>query len=241
MIVSERHPKYVFLQFPQAASTAIARELVEHYEGRRILRKHSNYRHFERWAGSSAGEFFTFSSIRNPLEKQVSLYHKFRSNHQGHFTNPGSWRRNGGWISNRELRRYRYITERDARFEDFFRRYFWLPFVDWSVLAHKELDFIIRYESIQEDFSRALDALGLQQIRPLPRGNPSKKKGDPDPSSLYPDAMRRRGCWVLGPMLEYWDYPVPPGWACRPSTMVPARLTFRCLSVLKSWYYHYLW
>jgi len=60
MVISETH-KYVFIQFPQGASTSIARELIEHYDGHHILRKHSNYHHFARWAGDSASEYFAFT------------------------------------------------------------------------------------------------------------------------------------------------------------------------------------
>ena len=53
--------------------------------------------------------------------------------------------------------------------------------------------------------------------------------------------MSRRGCWVLGPMLEYWDYPIPETWDCRASAMGPARTIFRVLSAAKGFYYRYLW
>lgn len=239
MIVSNEH-KYVFIQFPQAASTAIGEELVRHYDGEEVLRKHSNYHHFREWAGERAGDYFVFSSIRNPLEKQVSLYHKFASNHKGFFTDPSTWQQNGGWISRREQRRFRFIRDNNASFQDFFRRFFFLPYVDWSVLAHKQMDYVIRYESLQRDFEKVLDRLGLDLVRELPAVNPTAKARDPL-SEYYPDSMSARACWVMVPMLDYWGYPVPSHWNCSEVATAVSKALFRAIAIVKGVYYNHFW
>ncbi|MFN3939913.1 MAG: hypothetical protein ACK4IY_04960, partial [Chitinophagales bacterium] len=43
MIISDKH-KYVFVELPQTASSAIAKELVAMYDGKEILFKHALYR-----------------------------------------------------------------------------------------------------------------------------------------------------------------------------------------------------
>ena len=78
MIVSETH-KYAFIQFPHSGCTAIGRELVDHYGGEPVLWKHAMHHDFLRWAGNRADRFFLFSSIRDPMEEVVSVYHKLRS------------------------------------------------------------------------------------------------------------------------------------------------------------------
>lgn len=239
MIVSTEH-KYVFIQFPQTASTAIGEELVRHYDGEEILRKHSNYHHFQEWAGERAGDYFVFSSIRNPLEKQISLYYKFATNHKGFFTDPSTWKQNGGWISRREQRRFRFIRDKNASFQDFFRRFFLLPYVDWSVLAHKRMDFIIRYESLQRDFETVLDQLGLDLVRELPAANPTAKERKPL-SEYYPATMSRRSCWVMVPMLDYWGYSVPSDWDCSEVSIALSKALFRAIAIVKGVYYNHFW
>ena len=50
MIISEKN-KYLFLELPRTGSTAISKELRDHYDGKRILRKHSLYHEFKKIAG----------------------------------------------------------------------------------------------------------------------------------------------------------------------------------------------
>ena len=102
MIISDEH-KYVFVELPFTASTAISRELWEHYGGRRVLRKHSSYREFLKYASPEQRAYFVFSGMRNPLDEAVSLYVKLRTNHRNNYTKPMKW------VTWRMRRRYRWL------------------------------------------------------------------------------------------------------------------------------------
>ena len=92
MIISDKH-RYLFVELPRTATTAIAKELRENYEGHSILYKHATYEDFLRIATDEQKKYFTFSCIRNPLDDVVSIYLKYRHNHGNSFTNPNNLKR----------------------------------------------------------------------------------------------------------------------------------------------------
>jgi hypothetical protein len=71
MIISHKH-KFLFVELPLTASTAISRELRANYGGEKILFKHATYQDFLRVANTHEREYFVFSGLRNPLDKAVS-------------------------------------------------------------------------------------------------------------------------------------------------------------------------
>ena len=210
MIVSTKH-RYVFIQFPHTACTAVGNELVEHYGGEPVLHKHAMYHEFATWAGDQASDYFVFSSIRNPMDEVVSIYHKFKTDHRGNYSNPANWKRNGGRVSERSLKQFHFIQREDTDFADYLERFFRLPYVNWSVLDHKDFDFVIRFEQLQEDFSEVLRRLRLPQVRPLPLVNKTQREGS-DPTAYFSADVRDRAVWAFGPMMRYWGYHFPASW-----------------------------
>ena len=103
MIISHKH-RYLFVELPHTASSAIRHELREYYDGVPILQKHSYYHQFLEIASEQEQRYFVFSTIRNPLDVTVTLYFKYKSNHKGAFTNPNRWKANGGDITDLELK-----------------------------------------------------------------------------------------------------------------------------------------
>lgn len=209
MIVSEEH-RYAFVQLPHTGCTAVGHELVEYYGGSPILEKHASYRAFRRWAGSTADEYFVFATVRNPMDEVVSVYHKFRNDHKGHYSNPANWKKNGGWLSNRGLRQFLFIRDNNASFQDYFKKFFVLPYVNTSVLVYGQVDFVMRFERLEEDFSSLVDRLGLSLVRPLPVMNPTLKD-DRDFVDYY-EGVESRARRIFGPMNRLWGYDFPEGW-----------------------------
>ena len=234
MIVSDRY-KYVFIQYPHTGCTAVGRELVEYYGGRPVLKKHSAYHDFLRWRGPAGRDYFAFSAIRNPLDEIVSFYFKLKTDHRGDYSNPANRTENGGWVSPRLRRHFRFIHEGDADFVDSVTRFHPLPYVNWSVLAHKQLNAVMRYERLQEDFAAVLTSLGLPQVRPLPLVNPTDK-GAVQPLAALDSAARRRLQWVFGPLMRYWEYNWPEGWG-EPRPQLSADLGFRLMRLVKTTYW----
>jgi hypothetical protein len=234
MIVSDAH-KYVFIQFPHTGCTAVGRELVDHYGGRPVLTKHAAYHDFLRWRGPAARDYFAFSAIRNPLDEIVSFYFKLKTDHRGDYSNPDNHTENGGWVNPRLRRHFRFIHDAQAGFIDYVARFHPLPYVNWSVLAHKRLDAVMRYERLQDDFAAVLTSLGLQQVRPLPLVNPTRK-GAVHPLQALNAEERRRLQWIFGPMMRYWGYAWPEGWA-EPRAPLSSELGFQLMRLVKTTYW----
>jgi hypothetical protein len=210
MIISHDF-KYCYVELPHTASSAIARELVEHYGGISVLQKHSKYEEFLRVANEAERGYFVFSGIRNPMDEAVSLYFKYKNNHAGNYTNPAKFKRNGGHVSESDLRIYNFIAQNDASFGDFLRRFYRVPYDNWSALSHAKFDYVIRFEHLQDDFAEVLERIGIEQKGPLPAFNVTVgKEGDfldyftPD---VQPYARR-----IFGPFMRRWGYAFPEAW-----------------------------
>lgn len=232
MIVSHQH-RYVFIELPRTGSTAVHRELMLNYGGERILAKHSTYRDFLRHASGDERDYFAFSCIRNPLDDAVSRFYKLRTDHHGRYSDPvrlkyrvgrrGSERvRTGELPPGRKLQRrslherlenhkYRVTKRDDLDFSAFFLRFYRTPYDNWSRLDHDRLDYVMRFESIEEDFFTVLGMLGIEPKRPLPRANQTAQRSRSFAEEYSPEA-RRRAAWVFGPYLQRWGYDLPPDW-----------------------------
>lgn len=206
MIISDEH-RYLFVELPWTASTAISKELREYYGGRSILRKHSNYREFLRQASAEQRSYFTFSGIRHPLDELVSVYVKFVNN-PSLYTNP-EW-----WVSRRKIRRFLWVRRRQASFSEFVRRFYWLPAETWSSLDHKRLDFVYRFENVVSDFETVLRTVDLEPVRELPSWHRTAGKGRWQ--EYYTPDLYDRVRIVFGPRMAEWGYEFPPEWNVDP-------------------------
>ena len=77
MIVSREH-KYVFVEHAMSGCTAIRKELIRHYGGQGVLYKHASIHDFKRVSTSAEAEYFSFATIRNPMDQVVTKYLKHR-------------------------------------------------------------------------------------------------------------------------------------------------------------------
>ena len=210
MIISHEY-KYVFVEFPHTASTAISRELCENYKGRPILKKHSHLRDFLKVASEQEKAFLVIASMRNPMDIIVTRYYKMKTNHQGMFTDPKYRVENGGHLSIKAYDEYRFIQEHNASFAAYFHRFYWYPFDAWGCPSPDDFDFIIRYENLQNDFGGFLDLLKISQFRSLPLINKTDKKDD-DFWTYYESSIRKQTVWVFSPFFNLWGYQFPTYW-----------------------------
>jgi hypothetical protein len=229
MIISDEH-KYVFVELPWTGSTAISRELRQHYAGRHVLRKHSNYREYLKYASPEQRRYFVFSGIRNPLDSLVSIYVKFVTDHRENYS------RDVYWLSRRDKRQYRWVQENDPTFAEFFLRFYRFPMENWSSLDHHRFDYVYKLENVQEDFAEILRRIGLPQVGPLPVVHPTTGKSSWQ--DYYGPETYRRALFVCGPLMERWGYEFPEEWSLGsvPSTarslyrgLVPAKNVVRRL------------
>lgn len=210
MIISHRY-KYVFVEIPHTASTAISNELCEKYDGMRIYAKHAPIDLFLKYAFGVEKNYFKFTSIRNPLDVVVTRYFKRRTNHQYFFTNPKYWEEFGGHVSRKARREFNFIQCNDANFAEYFKKFYRLPFDNYGNPSPHQFDFVIRFENLQEDFSRLLINLDVEQQRPVPLVNETEGKSDNFLDYYIPD-IRTKAIWIFGPSMKEWGYKFPEQW-----------------------------
>lgn len=236
MIVSHEH-RYVFVELPHTASTAIRRELLANYGGSPVLHRHATYFDFERAASAVERGYFVFSCIRNPLDVAVTLYHRCRST--GH-SKAGN-QHGGHGILHRlliEKRRHTLVERARSDFASFFKQSYRHPHSDWSSLSHKRFDFVIRYESLQEDFCRVLELMAIAQKRPLPCVNETPGKRQ-DFVSYYTPEIMARAKRVFGPYMQEWGYRFPLEWGDEPVAWL-SRVEYHVIVLIKKLYWRHL-
>jgi len=234
MIISHKY-KYLFLEIPHTGSTAISRELRAHYDGTAILRKHAFYPEFLSVASPEEKGYFVLAGIRNPLDEAVTQYHKYKNNHDGIYTDASNLRINGGWLTPENLARFRFIQENDADFETYFMRFYTRTYTNVISLAGSALNFVIRFEHLQDDFRRALEQLKIEQKRPLPHTNPTSGRTR-DFRSYYTPKCYDRAKRVFGPYMHKWGYEFPRQWGSHSVTWT-SQIRYRVQDALKRFYW----
>ena len=209
MVISHKH-KYLFVELPRTGSTAISKELRRYYDGATFLRKHTTFLEFLKVASPEEKKYFVFSTIRNPLDDIVSLYFKYKTDHDKKYTDPVELNRRGPLVRYVDLLRFNSIQKNSLDFAVYFKRFHKIPYGNWSILSHKNFDFILHFENLQNDFARVLELLDIEAQRPLPVVNKTGEKADfvsyytPD---IYGHARR-----VCGPFMKMWGYSFPAEW-----------------------------
>lgn len=215
MVISDKH-KYVFVELPQTASSAIAKELVATYNGQEILFKHALYRtDYLRYANAGQKKYRVISGLRNPMDICVSNYFKFKTDHENRYSNPRFMRH--GFLRKYimrwwNVRQYKSIVEQQESFEKFFMRAYTIPYASWSILDHKKFDFIIRFENLQSDFAAALKLLDIEKVRDIPQANKTAEKTKTFWEYYESDKARRKAKFIFGPYMQQWGYQFPADW-----------------------------
>ena len=210
MIISHKY-KFLFIGLPFSASSAISKELHLEYDGEPYLRKHSLYHEFENVATKAELEYFVFAVLRNPMEIAVTVYEKIKANAKGNFTNPELFSENGGHISKQQRQRFNYIKENNSSFQQYFKKFHQKPYDNLSSLTIDNCDFVIKYETIAEDYLLALKKLGVRNPKQLPVTNKTAGKNN-DLLGYYTSDIKEISIAVFGPFLEKYNYSFPEEW-----------------------------
>lgn len=207
MIISHKH-KYLFVELPRTGTTAIHNELIKHYDGEEILNKHSTYRDFLKTATEEEKNYFVFSCIRNPMDRVVSLYLKLK-NPAGQFKNK-KYRKSRSISAFIFNRRIHYLQKHNASFPGYFKKFYKMPYDDWSSLDHHQFNFIIKFENLNEDFYKVLKKIGLEKVRNLPTINKTKSKNNY--LDYYTEDTHKKACKIFGPFMLKYGYQFPSEW-----------------------------
>ena len=232
MIISHKY-KFLFIGLPFSASSAITKELHKEYEGKPYLRKHSLYHEFLKVASEEERKYFVFAVLRNPLEIAVTVYEKMKTNAKGNFTNPNLFTENGGHINKKQRERFNFIHENNASFQEYFKKFYNIPFDNYSSITLDHCDFIIRYENIIEDYKIALQKAGVKNPKGLPIANKTvgKKK---DLNEYYTEDIQSLALFIFGPYLEKYSYDIPKKWKFK-SIPFSAYFLFKIGGFIRKW------
>jgi len=230
MVISDKY-KYLFIEMYNTGSTSISNELCEFYDGRRILRKHSRYHEFLKTATEEQKKYFVFSGIRNPMDTVITVYSKFANNHKGKYTDPQQWRKNGGYVKDKRLQLFSDIKNAQLTFQEYFLKYYKVPYDRWSRLDHEKFNYIIRYENIQNDFRAVLQKLNIEPLRDLPTLN--KTEGKQDYTNYYTPEIQKRAVFVFGPFMDKWGYSFPDDWNVK-RTPLSSTILFSLLGIRRN-------
>ena len=195
---------FLFVHIPKTAGNSIQNILREYSEdeivvsggqdgverfevksGGRDLVKHSTLEDYYRELGKKqADAMFKFACVRNPWDRLISYYF---SPH----------RRETEWSP----RRFKKFVERDvAPLQEYFTRR-----EDDVGSPFDNVDFVIRFESLNEDFGHVCEQLGIPRVE-LPVRNRSERGSAAD----YYDSKLAK--WVadrFGEEIEYFNYTMP--------------------------------
>ena len=219
MVISNTS-KFVFIELPQTATTAIAKELCENFGCESFLGKHSSYHEYYKAASEEQKQYRTIGSIRNPLDLTVSMYFKYKDDkNRGEVYSKGDKKkkRYGSALRKflsvyRNKKRWNFIARNNASFQDYFLKFYKLPYSNWSILQHKEFDYIIRFENLSDDYKRIFSEIGLAIDRDLPKTNTTAKKKKDFWSYYESNKAKQRAKFIFGPFMRYWKYEFPESW-----------------------------
>jgi hypothetical protein len=202
------------------------------YGGIKILHKHAHYLEFQRIASEEEKQYFVFAGLRNPLDEAVTKYFKFKVNHKNKYTSPDRLMKNGGNVTAGNIKKFNFIRENGADFPAFLKKFYRLPYSNIVSVSYEYCDFLIRFEHLADDFAKALELIGLEQKRPLPRRNKTNQRSQ-DYQSYYTPEIRPLAKRIFGPFMKKWNYDFPPEWGADRIPW-PSQLSFYVIDFLKN-------
>ena len=218
MIISHKF-KYVFIQNARTASTSMGKELRLNYAGEKILKKHSLYSEFLKKASEEEKQYFVFTGQRNPLDQLVTLYFRYKYRPIENIKKNTTKQTLQDLRARTRIKKSRYIREHDLSFVQFFQKYRSFRLDRSHLKLEKEhMNFIYRYENLQQDFSAILNAIGIEQIRPLPQHSKKTTGKDKDFYQYYTPEIQRRVQILFGRSFKSMGYAFPSHWE-RPSSI----------------------
>ena len=223
MIVSHKY-RFLFVEIPHTGSHSISEQLVAHYGGEPILRKHANVTQFLGQANEDEKSYFKFATVRNPLDTATTDYAKLKNNHKGQFTNPAMLLENGGHVTSDHLREFDFIQEDGSDFSAFFRKFRSKLYNNWFLVGDQHFEYVIRFERLQEGFSEVLNRLNVEQLEPIPHVNRTKGKEKSYQEFYAPDIYELAAA-CYGPFMSKWGYTLPESWG-NVSAPLTSRLQF---------------
>lgn len=191
IMISHKH-KFIFVHVSKTAGTTIRQALNgmydelhdPHHSGISVIKNKLSDEIFQ--------TYFKFGTVRNPWDREVSLYNYLRQHNP---RNPNTeWYYNGfeRFIKQRKADTEQTSDPKKGR----------LGYHQIMIDGEIGLDFIIKFENLQEDFDIACDKIGIPK-RKLPHTNKSKHKHY---TEYYNDETREIVAKHYAQEIEYFRY-----------------------------------
>ena len=202
-MISHKH-KFVFICVPKTGSTSITTALskycIKNFPPQKKHFSYSEYLNNKKKTEKIDKDYFSFSFVRNPFDRLVSQFH---------YTGRRWWDKVGftealkfgfkNYVKHMvaqnipfSVHRYRSKRKLDQADEDWSQ----LQFLDEGV------DFIGRFENLQEDFNFVCDKIGIPR-QELPHENKSKHKNY---TEYYNDETKQIVAEKYAKDIEYFGY-----------------------------------
>ncbi|PHI20312.1 hypothetical protein CEQ90_08995 [Lewinellaceae bacterium SD302] len=203
MIINHAY-QFCFFAIPRTASKAISKLLVEEMGSKEIHKMHTSYGEFRQLATPKEKDYFTFATIRNPMDSVVSAYFKKKNDHNGRFSR-GTFK-GGRPIGAKAMAEYRFIVENDADFSTYFLEFYREPY---RIPRHEEtarsVQTILRYESLDADFATLAAKKWNRPDLKIPVFNQTAGKSRNFLDYYTPEALERAH-FVFGRLMGEWGY-----------------------------------
>jgi hypothetical protein len=167
--------KFIFVHIPKTGGTSIENSLRSPINGVSISAKHWTLKDYV-LNNTFCSDYFTFSFVRNPWDMTVSMYYYlWKSNGSW----PTVWRKKNQhfsklsfseWLKDETFKtpviRSTNVTARGGQDGNL---------LDWVEHNHHKVNFIGRFENLQDDFNIVCDKIGIPRQQ-LPHINKTKHK-----------------------------------------------------------------
>ncbi|WP_020539503.1 sulfotransferase family 2 domain-containing protein [Lewinella cohaerens] len=209
MVINHRH-RFCYFAIPRTGSQATTKLLVEEFGSEVILKMHMSYDEFQQQATEEEKAYFTFCAVRNPLDSLVSSYFKKKNDHNGRFSR-GTFLRTGKSIAERAMNEYRFITENDATFAEYFQHFYTEPYhIPRHESTVSQVDFVMHFERLQIDINLVLEELNLSPSL-LPTHNTTQERSSVF-LEYYTPAIIPQAVAVTKDIMKAWGYDFPISW-----------------------------
>jgi hypothetical protein len=209
MVINHQH-RFCYFAIPRTGSQATTKLLVEEFDSEVVLKMHTNYDEFIQEASEQEKTYFTFCAVRNPLDSLVSNYFKKKNDHNGRFSR-GTFLRSGKPIAAHTLEEYRFITENNATFAEYFQHFYTAPYhVPRHESTVRQVDYVMHFEELQVDLNIVLAKLGLSPS-PLPTHNTTQGRSSGFLEYYTPEIIPQ-AMTVTADIMKAWGYEFPASW-----------------------------
>lgn len=209
MVINHQY-RFCYFAIPRTGSQATTKVLIDEFGSQEIMRMHTSYDEFQEQASDDEKEYYTFCAVRNPLDSLVSAYFKKKTDHRGRFSR-GTFLRTGRPVAELALEKYRFITEQQATFAEYFKKFHTTPYrLPRHESTVRQVDFVMKFEELEDDFAKFLKHFNLP-LRSIPKVNKTKQRSA-DFLSYYTPEIIPQAMEVMKDIMANHGYSFPAEW-----------------------------